>query len=236
MRKHHRLDDGTADRLLNGTTGPDDAPPGFVGASMLLNAARSDLGPTPVTDVDIVASMVDAIRTQPRTLVHRRKSMLTSVLSAKAAAVVGALVLSATGAAAATGNLPPAAQDGLSKAVSHVGVDLPRSDKAEGRGQGGDVSDKATSGDTTGAEKGADVSKTASDGRSRAGDDHPSADEHPTGSSVVETPNGGGTGTAGTASDGASDAGTTKAPAGAAAGSGNAGEHPTADEHPAGRE
>ena len=48
-------------------------------------------------------------------------------LSAKTALVAATVALSATGAAAATGDLPDAAQDGLARAASHVGVNLPES-------------------------------------------------------------------------------------------------------------
>ncbi|HZN16005.1 MAG TPA: hypothetical protein VFB78_17185 [Acidimicrobiales bacterium] len=238
MTKHQRLDDTTADRLLAGVVAPDDTPPGFVAASGLINEARADLGPSPAIDESLVAAMVQAIQTSPQPIAHRRNPVLAKILTVKAAALFGVLALSATGAAAASGSLPAAAQDGLSKAASHVGVDLPRSDKAGDNGKGAVVSDKAKSDDTTGVDKGADVSGTASDGKSRAGDDHPTADanpstgDHTSGTPAVSTPNSGGTGTASDASNGASDAGTVHAPAQASDGSANAGDHPDADSHP----
>jgi len=237
MRTHRRrLDNLTAERLLAGAVSPDDAPPGFAGASRLIGDARAHFAPAEAGNEAVVAAMVAAI--QPATapsITHRRKPVLAKILSAKAAAAAAVLALSATGAAAATGNLPDAAQNGLAKAASHVGVNLPNSD----HGKGSDISTKAKSTDTTGVEKGADVSKTASDGKSRAGDDHPTSADHPagapSGTPPVATPNGGGTGTASDASTGASDAGTAKAPAQASDGSANAGHHPTSTDHPTGR-
>jgi hypothetical protein len=51
--------------------------------------------------------------------------MLAKLLSAKVAALAAATVLGATGAAAATGNLPSPAQTALSDAAAHVGVSIP---------------------------------------------------------------------------------------------------------------
>jgi hypothetical protein len=242
MSKHPRLDEATEDRLLAGRVAGDDAPPGFVGVSRLIREARTDLGPSPVTDHGLVAAMVQAIATPTPSIDHRRNPVLTRILTAKAAAIVGVLALSATGAAAASGSLPDAAQDGLSKAASHVGVDLPRSGDGGGdHGKGSVISEKAKSDDTSGIDKGADVSNTASDGKSHAGEDHPSADDHggrgndATNTSVVATPNGGGIGTGSEASEGANDNGVDHASSHASDGSANADDHPSADEHPGGR-
>lgn len=51
--------------------------------------------------------------------------MLRKVLTAKAAAVAGALLLTTTGAAAATGSLPGAAQTAASDALAKVGITVP---------------------------------------------------------------------------------------------------------------
>ena len=53
--------------------------------------------------------------------------MLARALTVKALATLGVLTLGAAGAAAATGSLPTAAQDGLANAATHVGVTLPAS-------------------------------------------------------------------------------------------------------------
>lgn len=190
--------------------------------------------------------------------------MLTKVLSAKIAVAAAVLTLGVTGAAAASGSLPDAAQDGLATAASHIGIHLPSTaddharlgsdngksdddhsddtessddaasaddtesdddtDSSDGHGapgdnHGADVSSTARTTDATGADKGATVAGVANEGRSddhSAGADDATTDDDATaddnaGSAVVETPNGGGTGTAGSASRGASDAGTGKA-------------------------
>jgi hypothetical protein len=162
--------------------------------------------------------------------------MFSKLRSAKAIGVAATLsaALFATGAAAATGSLPDAAQDGLSKASSHVGIDLPASKdnhptKAdhpggaaseiesakvdEGTGpvdnHGAEVSDVARNTDATGREHGQAVSEAARQ-------DHGPA---------VNTPNGGGTDTADDASNGASEHGTDKAAPQAANGSDNSEGH-----------
>jgi hypothetical protein len=53
--------------------------------------------------------------------------MLRKALTVKALATFGVLALGSVSAAAATGTLPTAAQDGLANAASHVGVTLPAS-------------------------------------------------------------------------------------------------------------
>jgi hypothetical protein len=114
------------------------------------------------------------------------------------AAAVGGLSLT-TGLAAA-GALPGAAQQVASDTLSHVGIDVPNPNDHAGdhpgsRGQSGEdhgkataeanehgpdttthgaeVSNTAKTTDATGADKGAEISTVASDGRSQAG-----ADEH----------------------------------------------------------
>jgi hypothetical protein len=82
-------------------------------------------------------------------------------------AVAGvALVLSGGAAAGATGSLPDAAQDGLSKASSHVGIELPASS---------DNHPEGTDADTATTEHpenhGADVSAVAQD-TATVGRDH----------------------------------------------------------------
>ena len=69
--------------------------------------------------------------------------MLTRIVMTKAAAVA-VVALSATGAAAATGNLPDAAQDGFAHAAQHIGINLPSSanDKAREQTQRDDPNDE----------------------------------------------------------------------------------------------
>ena len=134
MTHRDPLDPNTVERLLAGRVKPDDAPSGFGQVSRLLNAAASPAKGSAVAESAIVASMATAISALPQhtPIVPRRKKMLTKLLSAKAAvAALAAVGLSATGAAAATGSLPTAAQDGVSKALSHAGVHVPKGKSAD---------------------------------------------------------------------------------------------------------
>jgi hypothetical protein len=179
--------------------------------------------------------------------------MLAKALTVKALAAIGVLTLGGVSAAAATGSLPSAAQDGLANAANHVGVTLPAShdshpskDSHPGgkpevvapstpttganhpANHGADVSNTARTTDATGRDKGAAVSAVA------RGDHGPPTSvgkpdvTTPDTSAPVPTPNAGGIGTGSTASDGANSTGADHAASQAADGSANAGDHPTA--------
>jgi hypothetical protein len=123
----------------------------------------------------------------------RRSSVSALLTSARVTvgAALGALVLTGgVGAAAAAGSLPGAAQDTASEWLSKVGVTVPtagdrakpqrdRSDdsgEAEGPAgtkpdsRGGEVSGLARHTEESGVDKGAEISKLASKGMSRAGE------------------------------------------------------------------
>ena len=104
--------------------------------------------------------------------------MLSTLISAKAAAVALA-VTAATGsvaAAAATGVLPGTDH----RPTPQVSDSTSSGDSAGDQGKGSAVSELATTTDLTGVDKGAAISDLASDGKSRAGEDHPSQSSHPT--------------------------------------------------------
>jgi hypothetical protein len=122
------LDPDTAERLLSGSLAPDDAPPGFAAVAALLADAR------PAPDAAVVErdldALVGAIGTQPDRagrLNPRRSPMLTHLVTAKVAAIVGAVVLGVGGVAAA-GALPAPAQDAAHSVLDHVGVTVPGPD------------------------------------------------------------------------------------------------------------
>lgn len=230
MPSHRRLDDRTADRLLAGTVEPADAPPGLAGTAQLFGRAATEFSAADVDPV-LISAMAEAIALAPIPAPSRRKPMLTQLLTAKVAAVAATVVLSATGAAAATGTLPDAAQSAVADAVAHVGVNIenPSEDHPTGTADnpteadehGDTVSGTARDTDSTGAE----ISTTA---RGEHGQD-PAATGAEDAPAPVDTPNAGGTGTAGTASDRASDAGAEHAPAQATDGSANADATPAQD-------
>lgn len=141
----HTLDEDSATRLLQGHVHPDDAPPGYSAVAGLLNsAARLPLSPVDEeAAATTVSAMVEVIRdAAPAPEIARRKTMLGKLLAGKALAAVAVLGLTATGAAAGTGVLPDPAQNVVSEAVSHVGIDIPRGNSADHRKDGEHRKDK----------------------------------------------------------------------------------------------
>jgi hypothetical protein len=121
----HSIDDDSATRLLQGAVHPDDAPPGYASVADLLATAASLPAVDEGAGAPTISAMVEAIRASAPVLeTPRRKSMLGKLLAGKALVAVG-LVLTAGGAAAATGTLPDQAQAAVSDAASHVGVNIP---------------------------------------------------------------------------------------------------------------
>src|SRR5205823_5359755 len=113
-------------RLLNGEVTAEDAPPGFARVAALLSAAR----PLPASEelpleAATVSVMQSAISTQVPLASPRKPNRLRKIVTAKAAAAAGVVLLTATGAAAATGSLPGAAQQIASDALSKVGISVP---------------------------------------------------------------------------------------------------------------
>jgi hypothetical protein len=143
----------------------------------LLDAAAADL-PTAQADAGLLAAMAEAVSvgvSAPSTSPRKRK-MLGKVLTAKAAAIAGVLVLSGGVASAATGSLPDPAQDAASNVANVVGLDIPKSDKAEAKehpeNHGKDVSTVAHDPENEGADHGSAVCTVASEGKCQ-----PNADE-----------------------------------------------------------
>ena len=127
---HHDdfLDAGTAERLLAGTVAPADAPPGYGPAAAVLAAARAGV-PAPAPNLAELARVAGESASQPGSpLQTRRSPVLVKLLTVKAAAAAGVIILGATGAAAATGSLPGAAQGVAHSALSKVGVEVPDDD------------------------------------------------------------------------------------------------------------
>jgi hypothetical protein len=117
--------------------------------------------------------------------------------------------------------LPGAAQDIASAILGKVGISVPGSnenagthpsvrgasaDRSDG-GKGSVISELATTTELTGVDKGATISRVASDGTSRAGQ----GGSESRASAPVATPHAGGTGTADPGSDGKSSPGTSTA-------------------------
>ena len=233
------LDLDTADRLLAGTVAPEDAPPGYANVARLLESAAA--APTPgelSRETEVVATVAAAVRSSSsiESGSPRRFFMPFALSRSRMTAAFVALTLACSAGLASAGSLPGAAQDIASAMLAKVGISVPDPNEHAGthpsvRGSSSDASsdavtrsdiaELATTTDLTGIDKGAAISRAASDGKSQAGQ-HGSASG---GSAPVDTPNNGGTGTADTASGGkSSGTSTADAASGGAssAGSGNA--------------
>ena len=99
--------------------------------SALLSSA-ADVAPSEPAPALMKAMAVEVRSTLQPAPQPRSRPVLAKIITAKVAALTTAVALTATGAAAATGSLPDAAQDGLSKAAERVGVNLPDSADDEG--------------------------------------------------------------------------------------------------------
>lgn len=135
MTQAPELDEGTADRLLDGSVAPHEAPLGWERVAALLRAAGAEGAP-----VDPPAELLAAMRVRP--LSRRRRAAI-------AGGIAGALVFAGTGAAAANGSLPDAVQDVVHDVASVAGIDVPastdrgRSDDAPGHDGAPGRSDEA---------------------------------------------------------------------------------------------
>jgi hypothetical protein len=236
------LDPDTAERLLAGTVAPEDAPPGFANVVRLLESAAAEPTADELSlETEVVAMVATAVRASSsiRSLSPRRSFMPFALARLRIAAVFVAVTLACTAGLASAGSLPGAAQEIASAMLAKLGISVPGPNDHAGphpsvRGSSGDVSsdaatvseirELATTTDLTGVDKGAEISSVASDGKSQAGQ-HGSASG---GSAPVDTPNGGGTGTADIASGAKSSQGTSKADeasgGASSAGSANAGD------------
>jgi hypothetical protein len=220
------LDTDTADRLLAGAIQPEDAPPGYAELARVLRAASAETTAEELAcEAEIVAMVAAAVRSSSS--VHpssSRRSYMPFALSRPriSAAIVAAWLACTVIGLASAGALPGAAQEIASTMLHKVGISIPGTNENAGThpdvrgtstvapsetGTGSDISGLATSTDLSGIEKGAAISSVASDGKSQAGT-HGGASGA---SAPVATPNGGGTGTADTASNGASSSGASTA-------------------------
>ena len=187
MKEHSELDEVTADRLLGGGLAPDDAPQGYQDVARTLQAAALVAVEAPSEDAETAVAAFHAAR--PVRRIQRMKKWKMA-----AATLAGGLTLS-TGLAAAD-VLPGAAQDVASDALAKVGISVPgnHDDNANTRGKSADhkkaaeddtpdvstatshpenhgsvVSNVARDDSTTGAEHGATVCATASEGKCQTG-------------------------------------------------------------------
>ncbi len=205
-----RLDEDTQDRLLAGRVDPDDAPPGFSEVAHVLAAAASEERAGLVHEAEHVALAIGLVKgasaaSTPSPGRSRTMRSWSRRVKIGGLVLVGALAGS-TGLAAA-GVLPDAAQDAFSDVLERVGITVPASEDHPAS-TGEEISEIATTTESTGVEKGAEISSVASGGMSQAGQ-HGSAVEGAgvEGSGAAETASAGGRSTAEDASQGRSGAG-----------------------------
>jgi hypothetical protein len=182
------LDDTTADRLLDGSLGADDAPQGYQAVARTLQAAAMTAQEPVAGAPEAAVAAFHAARPQP-------KVARTSKWRVALATLAGGLTLS-TGLAAAD-VLPGAAQDVASEALAKVGINVPgnHDDHANSRGKSAEHKNTATDEDddattdashpdnhgsvvsnvahddsTEGVDHGAAVCATASEDKCKAGE------------------------------------------------------------------
>lgn len=140
----NRITSVAADRLLTGAAQPEpDADAHEV--VRLLAALRTPSLSDGVREQEAVASFAGAVAAAPTKLDDMRRGTKASRRTARLAVATAAfVVLGSTAAAAATGSLPDAAQSAVSKALSHVSVDVPDPDASHAADHAGPVGPDAT--------------------------------------------------------------------------------------------
>jgi hypothetical protein len=202
------------------------APDQRVAALLSAAAAPTEQGPVPGEEAAMAAFRAAHHTASSRRsrMFHRPRP-----LKIAAAAAMGTGVLLAGGLApVASGSLPGAAQETAREMLSKFGVTVPGPDEhssghtdergksaeakqaagseggaeesADNQGKGDEVSELARNTDATGADKGAEISEFASEGRSHAGENGDGGSAGPpesagssAGHAQVDTPNSGGT-------------------------------------------
>ncbi len=246
------LDDGTADRVLDGLDDAD-VPPAYADVARSLAIATTpghddELASEPTVVAAFAAGIAQHLEPAARPRGRSALRRLARPELAVAAAAAG-LALSGGVAAAATGSLPGAAQSVASKAMAGLGIHVPGRHSHAGihsntggrsgtgavnapaardqRIHGSSISRLARSTTATGVDRGAVICTAASDGRCHAGQ-HGADARADAGASSASSDHGG-TGRADTSSGDAGKPGTGSAnPAGggaSSAGSSNAASH-----------
>jgi hypothetical protein len=230
------LDDDTIERLLAARIDPEDAPPGYSEVARVVNAAKASVDEVgllhEVEDVAAALALVSDRSLASTPSDGRSKQMKRKGHRVRFAGLVVLGTLAGSTGLAAAGVLPDAAQDALSGVLGRVGISVPASEDHPAS-SGEEISGIATTTTSTGVDKGAGVSSDASGGMSQAGEDGSASGGAET--APVPVPNDGGTGTADSASGGASETGTDRADeesrGRSEAGSGNASEPPPIPTH-----
>jgi hypothetical protein len=175
--RRKRIERELAERLLSGAI-PEGAPENLASAARSLDLLRTAAPVDPARAAATVAAMsaivsgeAPARRAEP---VVRPRLIATGPRLA-AVALAGAML--ASSGLALTGALPGGAQDAAHDVLSKIGVNVPRAHHAHPKNKGDEVSGVAHSTSPDGG-KGPEVSESASEGKSRAGDDHGRGADH----------------------------------------------------------
>jgi hypothetical protein len=225
------LDQDAADRLLAGRVSPDDAPPGFQEVARLVGSLAAPPAAAELADERrAVAAAVRVLNDRtPSPANPRRWKMRSKLTRAKVAGLVVVGTLVGTSGMAAANVLPDPAQNVVSNALAHVGIDVPTSVEHPAS-TGEEISGIATTTDATGVAKGAEISTAASGGMSQAGQHGATVEGAAAGQGAAAATHGG-TQTADEASGGADETGSSTADEASgghsADGSGHAGSLPS---------
>jgi hypothetical protein len=165
------LDDDTADRLLAGLIAPDDAPPGYAQVARIVRAAVAAPSARELArqgeHVAAAGRAVSAARIAPRPM-PRRASVGSRFQRTKIVATLVVGTLAGTTGLAMASVLPGPAQDAVSGVLAKVGISVPSS-LGNPASTGEEISHVATTTESTGVDKGAEISGIASGGMSQAG-------------------------------------------------------------------
>jgi hypothetical protein len=135
------LDPLTAERLLNGAVGADDAPPGYQAVVATLAAVRQ---PGTAAELAGEAAAVAGFRAARGVSAGRSTHGLARRVAAPV--LVASVLFVGAGAAAATGSLPASWQRTAHDALAHIGIDVPGGAQAS---HGGTATTTSTGGSTT---------------------------------------------------------------------------------------
>lgn len=125
------LDAATAERLVTGAVGVDDAPPSYRGVSRLLQALREAPDEHELAGAEAAVNRISAIAAFERrgTGVARSRRSPARAVRIAAASVVSCCILS--GGLAAAGALPESAQRVASAVLRQVGISVPAGDEQQ---------------------------------------------------------------------------------------------------------
>jgi len=134
FRSRFAIDEHTAEGLVDGHIGPDDAPPGYAPVARLFDVVTGPAQAHELDDEAKVLAMFVAERAAPAPVAQasgrRRKPLESRTARVVAFALAGTLALTGA-AAAATGRLPDPAQGVAHDVLSQLGISIPGDPAAE---------------------------------------------------------------------------------------------------------